>query len=544
MTRSEIENKIAELYVGILGRAPDYPGLVYWADQIEQGVLSLENTRASFATPNQAEYWNIYGGLSNAELVDKIYANYLERAPDAEGREYWIGELDSGRVAADQMINAIINAVQDPNATATQTQIDAQVLENKVEAALYFTRQMESVEAITAEYITQAQTAVSDVNEDSATIEASKASTIEYKVISSIATDTAEESLLPHLYLQNLRNSTNNSFVTAHSYGDFNGDGHTDIVMAPGIYLSTTPIPLEIYLNDGNDNFALDNSILMAPSVGGLHPRKVVVADFNSDGKDDFIVADHGYDAAPFPGAANLLLLSTDDGLIKAEGIEEIVGFHHSVAVGDIDRDGDIDAFITNNLSKTYFLINDGQGGMSYDADLTPSDTHFKGYFTSELVDVDKDGYLDLLVGGHEYQGAETAIYWGSSSPGFNNELKTVIATAPPGHQIVVDLDVADLNGDSVNDLIINRVGNPPEYDFYGHGGAYIQILEGNGRNFVDVSMRSFDNASFSDNSFNWIEWIRIGDVNDDGSLDIFVDDSWNHSDSLIFLNNGDGVFF
>jgi len=180
MTREEIEVKITELYVGILGRAADYAGLQYWADQIEQGALSLENTRASFATQEQPEYWNIYGGLDNTQLVNAIYSNYLERSPDTEGLEYWVGELDSSNINADQMINAIINAVQDPAATAAQTLVDAQVLLNKIEAAQYFTETTQTVSVTTSGFISRAQGAVADVNDDATTITTSKSATDSY----------------------------------------------------------------------------------------------------------------------------------------------------------------------------------------------------------------------------------------------------------------------------------------------------------------------------------------------------------------------------
>ncbi|MBL4781099.1 MAG: DUF4214 domain-containing protein [Porticoccaceae bacterium] len=50
--RDTIITKVTELYVGILGRAPGYAGLNYWVNQTLSGALSLENTRASFASPN------------------------------------------------------------------------------------------------------------------------------------------------------------------------------------------------------------------------------------------------------------------------------------------------------------------------------------------------------------------------------------------------------------------------------------------------------------------------------------------------------------
>ena len=105
----------------------------------------------------------------------------------------------------------------------------------------------------------------------------------------------------------------------------------------------------------------------MEPTVGGINPRKVCRSRFSMEmTRPDVIVADHGYDAWPFPGAPLLLYLSTADGrLEKAKGLGHITGYHHSVAVGDIDGDGDTDAFVTDWWPA--FLINDGKGNLTRD---------------------------------------------------------------------------------------------------------------------------------------------------------------------------------
>lgn len=166
MSRAQIEKSIQELYVGILGRAADYVGLQYWADAIESGKQTLENTRASFATPTQPEYWKIYGGLSNAALVDKVYQNFLERDPDTAGKAYWVSELDSGKIRADFFINAVTNAAKDSAATNPQTLIDAKVLANKVQSAIYFTSKTKTANSSDSNFISQAKAAVDSVSSD------------------------------------------------------------------------------------------------------------------------------------------------------------------------------------------------------------------------------------------------------------------------------------------------------------------------------------------------------------------------------------------
>ncbi|MFK3971226.1 DUF4214 domain-containing protein [Pseudomonas sp. NPDC087358] len=180
MSRVQTEASVQELYIGILGRAADYAGLKYWTDAIENGTQSLENTRASFATPNQAEYWTIYGGLSSSSLVDKVYQNFLERTADVAGKAYWVSELDSGKIGADFFVNAVTNAAKDPSATDPQTLLDAKVLANKVQAAQYFTSKAQTASASDSSFITQAKAAVDNVNSDAASVTAANSASDSY----------------------------------------------------------------------------------------------------------------------------------------------------------------------------------------------------------------------------------------------------------------------------------------------------------------------------------------------------------------------------
>lgn len=180
MSRADIETSVQELYIGILGRAAESDGLRYWADAIEKGSQSLENTRASFATPNQPEYWSIYGGLSSSSLVDKVYQNFLERTPDVAGKAYWVSEIDSGKIGADFFVSAVINAAKDPGATDPQTSVDAKTLANKVESAKYFTAKTKVADWTKTAFITRAKEAVGDVGSDPSSLAAAKSATDTY----------------------------------------------------------------------------------------------------------------------------------------------------------------------------------------------------------------------------------------------------------------------------------------------------------------------------------------------------------------------------
>ncbi|WP_426574278.1 DUF4214 domain-containing protein [Aquihabitans sp. McL0605] len=84
---------VARLYTAVFNRLPDPSGLAYWIKKLRTGA-SLNTIAANMTT--SSEFKNTYGSLGNGQFVDLVYNNVLKRAPDSNGRTYWVSKLDGG----------------------------------------------------------------------------------------------------------------------------------------------------------------------------------------------------------------------------------------------------------------------------------------------------------------------------------------------------------------------------------------------------------------------------------------------------------------
>jgi hypothetical protein len=157
-----------------------------------------------------------------------------------------------------------------------------------------------------------------------------------------------------------------------------------------------------------------DKSLTKSISLTGcLHPRKAVVADFNKDGIPDVFVACHGYDSSPFPGEKSQLVLSSGRGKYTVTDVGEIA-FTHGASAADINGDGYPDVVVAAGNS-VYFYVNQKNGTFIKDATILSSINTSLPYYNIELVDVNGDGKIDIIVGGHEFEGATTKIMYANS---------------------------------------------------------------------------------------------------------------------------------
>jgi hypothetical protein len=228
--------------------------------------------------------------------------------------------------------------------------------------------------------------------------------------------------------------------------GDFNEDGHLDAFVAqPSIDT------VRLMLGNGEGGFTAQSGIRIGPA--GSVPYESALGDMNGDGHLDSVVANRtGGDVFVMLGDGHGGL-TTRPSITVSEDDRDAVRY---VKVGDLDKDGDLDAVLTApRNSELVVRLADGEGGWT-------EQRHFDigvETFDVELGDLNRDGNIDAFVSRNWDQNVQVMLGdgRGNFAPGqvMHQEQPAVMAlgdfdgpTTPdglpilgPGIPITADLD-------------------------------------------------------------------------------------------------------
>jgi hypothetical protein len=350
---------------------------------------------------------------------------------------------------------------------------------------------------------------------------------------------------------------------------DFNKDGYSDVLyigtMIPnnvdsigettggacggGACKGEKPLP-SLFLSDakGKLTYAPELIIDKREDSGMSLGRQLLVADYNNDNILDFYVADHG--VGTHNGVRDSYFLSQPNGTWVESSKTHLshsnfVVFDHGGATGDIDNDGDMDVVITETNWNTtgtalWCLINDGTGY------LNKRKCGGIFAFALELADMDGDGYLDVLLGAHEYEQSIdfTGIVWNDGRGNFNKHNNTRLPQHKKKWGSVPEVSAADLDNDGDLDIVYSRAGKL-------YVGTAIQIIENLGnKNFKDHGIIPLVEAPADfiplteGNEWNdFVDMIKFRDLDEDGDIDLYFSSGSIKTNGIVLLNQGDFAF-
>lgn len=119
-----VDEQVQELYVAYFSRAAEPGGHAYWAELLDgdPNNANLMVIGGSFA--GSQEYLSEYDQPTNELLIANVYQNLFGRAAESSGVEYWAEQINAGIVTIDNIVRLIANGAQGSDEYALDAKVD------------------------------------------------------------------------------------------------------------------------------------------------------------------------------------------------------------------------------------------------------------------------------------------------------------------------------------------------------------------------------------------------------------------------------------
>jgi hypothetical protein len=273
------------------------------------------------------------------------------------------------------------------------------------------------------------------------------------------------------------------AFSLAVALGDLDGDGDLDAFVGNAAWSGAQPN--RVWLNQGGFQAGTPGTFAGGQSLDIAHSNGVALGDMDGDGDLDAFVANG-------ESQTNSVWLNQGDGTFVSNGQSLGNANSLSVLLGDLDGDGDLDAFV-GNLGANEVWLNRG------DASFADSGQRLGGVgsYDLDLGDLDGDGDLDVFVANSDPFTNANRV-WLNAGDGLFEIGQAVgdsdsVAVALGDLDADGDLDACVANYDQTNEVWLNDGQGVYQDSGLGLGAA------------------------------SW--YAALGDVDSDGDMDAFVSD-------------------
>ncbi|MFH1502821.1 MAG: FG-GAP-like repeat-containing protein [Candidatus Eisenbacteria bacterium] len=329
------------------------------------------------------------------------------------------------------------------------------------------------------------------------------------------------------------------------AWGDYDGDGYDDLLLSGRVLMRNT----------GKGAFV---DVTESAGIGGTGANGAVWADCDNDGDLDF----YATSGATEGDLTDRLWRNDGDGTFtdvtaSAGGVTD----HYTTegaAWGDFDGDGLVDLYLASyerprtDTFEEYGvgfpdILYANRGGGTFEnvterlGLVPPFGRHLSGRGVN-WGDYDNDGDLDIFVSNYRLQ--ENLLWRNDGGRGFTNVAPELGVSGTEidgwwGHTI--GSEWGDIDNDGDLDLVCANLAHPRYIEVSDKSMLYRNTLGGGGFTGIEafIERRADAGVKYAETHSD----PSLGDVDNDGDLDLFITSIYPNCGSFLYLNDGMGDF-